>query len=550
MKTKSTFDLPRIHSIFCAPLYQRTAALLFMAVFLFCPAAAQEAAPKTEIETKAPSSSLEEDVRHHESQALILSGENDTFEQYRVLIDLIDSVSRNYVHSISRKELIEAAIQGVTSKLDPYSYYIGNEEMKDFRREVHSNYGGVGMAIDSRGGKFIVVAPLAGMPAYTAGIHAGDELLEVAGEKVHEKKMDEVLQLLTGEIGTTVDVKVRRTGEKKPLDFTLRRELILMETVLGFDRSEDDSWNYWLDKQNGIAYIHVTEFRDGTGEELRKVLEMLQKPESEVENESETKNESTGSPQKENSRSESKNEDSQAERTDSGSPLNGLILDLRFNPGGSFQVSVAMADMFIEEGTLVSAKGKNTVEQIWRASPEVLIPQSVPVVILVNSYSASASEVFSACLQDHQRAVIAGERTFGKGVIQSVLPFEGGTTNLKLTTASYFSPNGRNIHKEEGMGENDEWGVKPDDEFLVQTSAEEDRMFLDDRSRRGTLKTHNDLPVTKNPADYRDTQLEKALEIVLKAQNIKESASQILKKRSAPYRKGGERTSTRRVWRR
>lgn len=531
MKTRSKFDPFRLGPCFFSETFRRPALLAFAAAFLFfSAAAAQETEPQAETETKE-SSSLEEEVQHIGSQALFLTGENDTFEQYRILIDLIDSVSRNYVHTISRKELIEAAIQGVTSKLDPYSYYIGSEEMKNFRQEVHSSYGGIGMAIDFRDEKFIVVAPLAGMPAYMAGIHAGDELLEIAGEEVHGKKMDEVLQLLTGEIGTTVDVKVRRTGEKEPRSFTLRRELILMETVLGFDRNEDDSWNYWLDKKNGIAYIHVTEFRDGTGEELRKVLEMLQKPESETDD-------------------GKKNDGPQTASADSGSPLRGLILDLRFNPGGTFQVSIAMADMFLKEGTIVSAKGKNTVEQTWHASPEVLIPDPVPVVLLLNTYSASASEVFSASLQDNQRAVVVGERSFGKGVIQSVLPFEGGATNLKLTTASYYSPNGRNIHKEEGMGENDEWGVKPDDEFLVQTTVEEDRMFLDDRNRRGTLKTHNDLPVTKNPADYRDIQLEKALEVLLHAQNVKENAAQILKKRSAPYRKGGEKTSSRRTWRR
>lgn len=435
----------------------------------------------------------------------VSASQRDTFEQYRVLIDLIDSVSRNYVHAMTREELIQAAIEGVTSKLDPYSYYIANEEQENFHREVNSHFGGVGMAIDGDGEKTKVIVPLVGMPAYNAGIHCGDEILEVDGISLEGKKIDEVLQMLSGEIGSTVTLKIRRVNEKKPLDFEITRELILQETVLGFDRNaEDDSWNYWLDAQNGIAYIHVTEFRDETANEFRKVLTELQKP-----REGETE-----------------------------SPLKGLILDLRFNPGGDFNVAIEMCDFFISDGILVTAKGKNTVEEVWRAKPETLIPADVPMVLLLNSFSASASEVFSACLQDHQRAVIVGERSYGKGIIQSVMPFEGGTSTLKLTTAGYYSPNGRNIHRNEGAGEGDEWGIKPDDENLVQTSRDEDEAFLMDRLRRGTLKTHNDVKPTKNPAKYQDEPLLRGLEILESTLKTGAKAKTILWDRSAPYREG------------
>ena len=427
--------------------------------------------------------------------------QRDTFEQYRVLIDLIDSVSRNYVHTMSREELIQAAIEGVTSKLDPYSYYIANEEQESFHREVNSHFGGVGMAIDGDGEKTKVVVPLVGMPAYNAGIHCGDEILEVDGISLEGKKIDEVLKLLEGEIGSTVKMKVRRVNEKNPIDFEITRELILQETVLGFDRNaEDDSWNYWIDEK--IAYIHVTEFRDETANEFKKVLTKLQTP-----REGETE-----------------------------SPLKGLILDLRFNPGGDFNVAIEMCDFFIPDGILVTAKGKNTVEEVWRAKPEILIPKEVPMVLLLNSFSASASEVFSACLQDHHRAVIVGERSYGKGIIQSVMPFEGGTSMLKLTTAGYYSPNGRNIHRNEGAGEGDEWGIKPDDENLVQTSRDEDEAFLMDRLRRGTLKTHNDVKPTKNSAKYQDEPLLRGLEIMESTLKTGAKAKTILWDRSAPYR--------------
>jgi len=450
------------------------------------------------------------------SDGILADGESsttsrrDTFEQYRVLIDLIDSVSRNYVHTMTREELIQAAIEGVTSKLDPYSYYIANEKQADFHREVNSHFGGVGMAIDGSGDKTKVIVPLVGMPAYNAGIHCGDEILEVDGISLKEKKIDEVLKLLAGEIGSKVKLKIRRVNEKKTLEFEITRELILQETVLGFDRNDaDDSWNYWLDEKNGIAYIHVTEFRDGTANEFRKVLTEIQKP-----REGETE-----------------------------SPLKGLILDLRFNPGGDFNVAIEMCDFFISDGVIVTAKGKNTVEEIWRAKPETLIPKEVPMVLLLNSFSASASEVFSACLQDHNRAIIVGERSYGKGIIQSVMPFEGGTSTLKLTTAGYYSPNGRNIHRHEGAGEGDEWGVKPNDENLVQTSQDEDAAFLLDRLRRGTLKTHNDVKPTKNPANYQDEPLQRGLEVLENALKTGVNAKSVLSERSAPYREsnGGSR---------
>ncbi len=465
-------------------------------------------------EVKNAEENAEENAEIADLPTVGVKGKIDTFEQYRVLIDLIDNVSRNYVHSMTREELIQAAIEGVTSKLDPYSYYIGGKDMEGFRRNMNSCFGGVGMAVDVINGKTTVVAPLVGMPAYRAGVHCGDVILEIDGKSLEGMKIDEVMNLLSGEIGSQVKLRIQRIGKREPIEMTVEREMILMETVFGFDRNADDSWNYWLDQKNGVAYIHVTEFRDETANEIRKILKQLQqKAKTETRTETET------------------NTESKVEK----SPLRALILDLRFNPGGNFNVAVEMCNMFISEGIIVSAKGKNTVEEVWRATPEMEIPASVPMVILLNSYSASASEVFSACLQDHNRAVIVGERSYGKGVIQSVLPFEGGNSNLKLTTAGYYSPNGRNIHREEGAGETDEWGVKPTDEHLVQTSMEEDEMFLRDRHRRGTLKTHNDLPTTKNPASYRDLQLEKALSVMYNTLKLRVNATKTIQTRMVPY---------------
>lgn len=422
--------------------------------------------------------------------------DEDYFEQYRLLIDTIDQVDRNYVDKVSRRELIEAAIRGVMKKLDPYSDYIPPEEMEKFRTHVDSKFGGIGVQINTDGRHLVVVAPLAGTPAYDAGIFSGDRILEINGVAAGTLTVDEAVSLMKGDVGTAVTLKLLRQDRPEPFTVEVFREIIHIETVTGFDRNADDSWNYWLDARNGIAYLHVTTFSHATGRELKKVLETL--------------------------------------KTDERVEFKALILDLRFNPGGILPVAVEVCDMFVPEGRIVSIKGRNTEEQAWDATRAKTVCE-VPMAVLINHYSASASEIVAACLQDHSRAEVVGERSWGKGSVQNVMEMENGISALKLTTAGYFRPNGKNIHRAEDAGESDEWGVTPDEKNVVPLTTNQVYRLMMDQRRRQELLTHKAAGAGRQAAApgavFEDPQLRRALELMQVAAGGRNTAANLLRER-------------------
>ncbi|MDO4584293.1 MAG: S41 family peptidase [Planctomycetia bacterium] len=425
----------------------------------------------------------------------------DTFEAYRVLIDTIDQVDRNYVGQLSKRELIDAAIEGVLKKLDPYSDYISPERMESFRKNVDSKFGGIGVMLNVDGDKIVVVSPLVNTPAYRAGVFSGDVILEVDGESVVGFSADEVSQRMKGEIGTTLTLKLLREGNPKPFTLTVERDMISMETVSGFDRLEDDSWNYWMDAPHGIAYVAISSFGQDTATQLREVLENLQKPTEE-----------------------------------GGEPaLKALILDLRFNPGGILPVAIDVCDLFLEDGVIVSIQGRNTEERVWKAKKDDSLLEKIPMTVLINHYSASASEIVAACLQDHGRAVVIGERSWGKGSVQNVMELEDGNSALKLTTAGYHRPNGKNIHRAEDATESDEWGVVPQEEFYVAMTPEQQGRLAEDQRRRHELRTHQ---VNENPAwsqrGFEDPQLQKAMEVLEGELKTNVNVQALLRKRLNP----------------
>ncbi len=387
----------------------------------------------------------------------------DEYELMKMFVDALDEVQRNYVEPISRRELMEAAIEGVLAKLDVYSDYIAPEDIDDFRKDVESEFGGIGIQVQLEDGQLTVVRPLNGTPGKRAGLRSGDRIEEVNGTSTIGLSLDEAVKLMKGRIGTSVLVKVRhRDGSVESL--SIKRDNILVETVISHARNPDGTWDFMFDKQDKIGYLRITSFSGHTAEELRAALTELQ-----------------------------------------DEALRALILDLRFNPGGLLTAAIEVSDMFLSEGRIVSTSGRNVEEQSWNAEKAGTF-DGFPMVVLVNQFSASASEIVSACLQDNQRAVVIGQRTWGKGSVQKVIELEQGRSALKLTTSSYLRPNGKNIHRFENSTEDDEWGVRPNPDMEVRLTPEQIA-----RLRRFQLELSSDTGDDTQRSTYIDPQLERAL---------------------------------------
>ncbi len=370
---------------------------------------------------------------------------DDDYELYQIFADTLDQVQRNYVKDVSRRELMEAAIHGVLSKLDPYSNYISPDDISRFKTTVESQFGGIGIQIGMEEGQLKVMSPLIGTPAYRAGLESGDTILEIDGKSTEGIHRDEAVRLLKGEPGTKVSLVVQHVGSTDKQSVNITREWVHIETVLGERRKSDDCWDFMLDHDKHIGYIRLSAFSRDTAQDLKKALVELRKE-----------------------------------------GLKGLVLDLRFNPGGLLNSAIEVSDLFIPKGRIVSTKGRNTPERVWDAQQEGTF-EGFPMAVLVNHYSASASEILSACLQDHKRAAVIGERTWGKGSVQNVIELEGGKSALKLTTANYHRPSGKNIHKFPDAKETDEWGVMPDAGYEVRLSRAQMERMVEDRRDRDIL---------------------------------------------------------------
>ena len=428
----------------------------------------------------------------------------DDYELMKLFAETFQQVEANYVRDVDRRELMEAAIQGMLHHLDQYSSFIPPQSVNRFNQMVEQEFGGIGITLSYRGGQLIVVSPLPDTPAYRAGIRAGDVIAEIEGESTDGVTLAEAVKKLQGPVGRPVAVTVARHNEPDTREFKMVRQLIKAPTVRGHHYDENDAWEYLLEGEQKIGYLRLSHFSRHSTEEVRKAVDSL---------------------------------------VDRG--LEGLVIDLRFNPGGLLESAIELADLFLEDGDIVSVRGRNVPERSWEAKKDGTYPQ-FPMAILVNNYSASASEVLSACLQDNQRAAIIGERTWGKGSVQNVIQMEDGESALKLTTASYHRPSGVNIHRFREMKETDQWGVTPDEGFVIPYSRDEWRKWDADRSRRDVLHSHvgddntegkaEDDPANGNltveTADenhdelFEDRQLNKAVDYI-RAQLGKESPAEV-----------------------
>lgn len=355
-------------------------------------------------------------------------GGEELIEQYDRFIEIVRIVQKQYVRDVDPKKMFKDAINGMLGGLDPFSTYVPEDEIDEFNKMTHGKFGGIGIQIGMRRGMLTVISPLEDTPAYRAGILAGDVILAIEGKSTDGITLNDAVKVLTGKPGTKVTITVRHlTGETE--DITITRAMIEVRTVKGFRRGEDEQWVWMLEADKKIGYIRVSGFVDNTVEELRGALEVL---------------------------------------LEDG--LKALVLDLRFNPGGQLPVALKMSDLFLDEGVIVQTRGRITPHWEATATKEGTLPY-FPMVVLVNQFSASASEIVAGALQDHSRAIILGERTFGKGSVQNVIPLEGERAALKLTTSKYYTPSGRNIQHDEEMTDEDEWGVMPD--IVVPVDAKE-----------------------------------------------------------------------------
>ncbi|MFP4146288.1 MAG: S41 family peptidase [Halorhodospira sp.] len=331
-------------------------------------------------------------------------GEELPMAELELLAEVYSRIKRDYVEEVSDQELFHAAIRGMLSELDPHSTYLDEQQLSAVQEGARGEFSGIGLELSRDGDEIRVVAPIDNTPASRAGVQAGDVIVRVDGEPVRGAQLGEVVRSLRGEPGTGVEITVRRAaeGEEEQKRFELKRDTIQVESV----RSRM--------LEPGYGYLRISQFQQRTASELYTAVEEL------------------------------------LEAADGGA-LDGLVLDLRNNPGGVLQPSVAVADAFLTNGTIVYTEGRmRDSEMRFEASP-VDRARGVPLVVLINRGSASGSEIVAGALQDRGRAVIMGQPSFGKGSVQSVLPLDGAA--MKLTTARYFTPEGRSIQDE---------GIQPD----------------------------------------------------------------------------------------
>jgi len=397
--------------------------------------------------------------------------DDEYYKLMKVFVETFEQIDRNYVKDVDRRELMEAAIKGMLGRLDQYSSFISPDEVARFNQDVEKQFGGIGIQvhIDPRNSRLTVMTPLPGTPAYKGGVRAGDVIVEIEGNSTEGFGISDAVKLLKGEPGEPVRIGVRHQGSDKVEQITIRREIINVATVLGDTYRKDGTWDFMLDDKQKIGYIRLTSFSRRSANELQDALLDLQKRD-----------------------------------------MQALILDLRFNPGGLLSQATEIADLFVETGKIVSTKGRNTRERVWKATKPGTFSE-FPMAILVNHFSASASEIVSACLQDHDRAIIVGERTWGKGSVQNVIELEQGSSALKLTTASYHRPSGKNIHRYKGAKDTDEWGVTPLKDMLIKFSRNEVQNYLEYRRQRDVLREDG-----AADDDFDDRQLQTAIDYLLK----------------------------------
>ena len=345
------------------------------------------------------------------------SSENDIYKKIDLFGEVLDKINKEYVDEINQSESMDSAINGLLQSLDPYSAYMSPEIFNEMQTETSGEFGGLGIEVTMESGVVKVISPIDDTPASRAGIKAGDYIVKINGTQVQGKSLSEAVDLMRGQVGSSIELTVRRRGEKKALTFSIVREVIQIQSVKA-DLLE-----------KSIGYIRLTSFNENSGKQIKREIDILEK-----------------------------NKD-----------IKSYILDLRNNPGGLLSQAIKISDYFLDNGEIVSTKSRKKSENRKWFAQKGDLTNGKTLIVLINYGSASASEIVAGALKDHKRAILIGENSFGKGSVQSIIPLKNNGA-IRLTIAKYYLPSGKSIS---------EVGVSPDievteegDNFRIKTETD------------------------------------------------------------------------------
>ncbi|MDY0189415.1 MAG: S41 family peptidase [Desulfuromonas sp.] len=390
------------------------------------------------------------------------------YEQLNLFSDVLHLIKRHYVTAPSMDILVQGAISGMLAELDPHSSYLTPEMYAELEIETSGEFNGLGIEITVQDHMITVIAPIADTPADRAGIKAGDKIIQINNKFIKDISISDAVTMMRGPVGESITLSVVRSHSNQPLEFTLQREVIHVDSIKSqlFPA--------------GLGYIRIVQFQEHTSSELNKALAGLTKR--------------------------------------NGKPLQGLILDLRNNPGGLLEQAVKVSDMFLDSGEIVSTRGRQEKDNFtYRASNSGSTAPNYPIVILINGGSASAAEIVAGALQDHKRAIVLGTQSFGKGSVQSVIPLEDGSA-LRLTTASYYTPNGISIQARgitpDIKAPQATWAVAPEDNIREQDL--DNHLAASASTENISLSATDKYPATPAQAmpDQDDYQLTRAVDLL------------------------------------
>ncbi|WP_417567638.1 S41 family peptidase [Marinobacter sp.] len=366
-------------------------------------------------------------------------------EDLRKFTEVFSRIKDAYVEEVDDRQLLESAIKGMLSDLDPHSTYLAPKDYEDLEESTSGEFGGLGIEVGIENGFVKVIAPIDDTPADKAGVEAGDLIIKLDEKPVKGMSLEEAVKLMRGKPGTTLTLTIMREGETGPIEIKVERDIIKVTSVKS------------RMLENGYGYVRITQFQADTGSQFRDALGKLE--------------------------------------DQLGQDLDGLIIDLRNNPGGVLQAAVESADVLLDEGLIVYTEGRIQSSRLRFSARAGDVIEGTPIVVLINGGSASASEILAGALQDHERAVIMGTQSFGKGSVQTVIPLDE-THAIKMTTARYYTPNGRSIQAT---------GVKPDIEVRPAELTELDsKPFFTEADLSGHLEGKNEKQQDSSNAQAED----------------------------------------------